>query len=232
MNRHTVRPLLAAWMLVPALPLSAEAMAAGATEELQELDEVLVRGFKTKPNRDPQFIVDWLKRLVGQYRYQGYVDVRAEGAPRGRQAVQGVSECIPFGLAPSVQCSINVVWPEVQGEDGAEVPGGVSNLSPAMIMYGLDPDHLGIHYLQVDSKGFTTSALGYLDGNTLNTTAPCADIPGKCERVTRIEAQPDGKVIHMQIDINNEYTRVVRYNFALLRQSGGWSGETIGGPSR
>ena len=215
-------------MVLALLPIAG--LAANAPE--QELDEVLVRGARIRPDRDPQAIVDWLKRLVGQYRYSGYVDMRIEGAPKGRMAVQGVSECIPFGLAPSVQCTVNVVWPEVKGDNGEEVAGGVSNLHPAMIMYGLDPDHLGIHYLQVDSKGMANAALGYLVGDTLTTTTPCVDIPGHCERATRIDAQPDGKIVHMQIDINDEFNRVVRFNFVLTRTSEGWTGETTGAPSR
>jgi hypothetical protein len=35
-------------------------------------------------------------------------------------------------------------------QSGSDAQGGVSNLNPAMILYGFEPDELGIRYMQVD----------------------------------------------------------------------------------
>jgi len=123
----------------------------------------------------------------------------------------------PFGTAPGVQCTIQVAWPEVQGADGAAVPGGTSSLVPAMTLYGLDPDFLGIHYLEVDSKGMANAGHGYVWGDTLLTTTACVDMPGKCQRVTRINAHPDGKLVETRIDIEVDARRQVRFMFVQRR---------------
>jgi hypothetical protein len=178
----------------------------------QELEEILVNGKRIKPERNMQAVVDWMRRLVGQFRYQGYVELRsADGAPLGKQDVQGVSDCVAFGLAPGVQCSVKVEWPAVEGGD--RVVGGVSTLQPAMILYGFDPDHRAVHMLQVDNKGIADGALGYIQGDTLIAAAPCEGIPGNCQRITRITAKPDGKLIQTQIDIEIDGQRVTRYVF-------------------
>jgi hypothetical protein len=186
------------------------------SERDQELSEVLVQGKRTKPVRDPQIIIDWMRRLVGQFRYVGFVELHdPNGAPRGQQPVSGKGDCVAFGLAPGVQCTIKVSWPEAHGDDGQEILGGVSNLQPAMVLYGLDPDELAVHYLLVDNKGVADGGLGYLKGDTMTTADPCVGIPGDCTRTTRITAEPDGKLVQMQIDIEREGQLAVRYLFAM-----------------
>ncbi len=182
----------------------------------QELGEVLVQGRRTQPVRNPQVIIDWMRRLVGQFRYAGYVEPHApNGAPLGRQTVSGKGDCVAFGLAPGVQCTIKVSWPEVRGDDGQEVPGGISTLQPAMVLYGLDPDELAVHYLQVDNKGVADGGLGYLLGDTMTTKDPCVGVPGDCTRTTKITAQRDGKLVQMQIDVEMEGQLAVRYLFVM-----------------
>jgi hypothetical protein len=180
-----------------------------------ELDEVLVSGARRV--RNPQVVVDWLKRLVGQFRYEGYVELHSDGAPQGRNSITGASDCVGFGPGPGVQCVMKVSWPEVHGAGGGEIPGGVSSLAPAMILYGLDPDRIGVRYMQLDNKGIAEGGLGLLNGETMSSTIPCADIPGDCKRTVRIEAQSDGKLIRMQIDIDRDSTRLVRYMFVMRK---------------
>jgi hypothetical protein len=182
----------------------------------QELGEVLVQGRRTKPVRNPQVIIDWMRRLVGQFRYAGYVEPHAaNGAPLGRQTVSGKGDCVAFGLAPGVQCTIKVSWPETHGDGGQEILGGTSYLQPAMVLYGLDPDELAVHYLQVDNKGVADGGLGYLLGDTMTTKDPCVGVPGDCTRTTKITAQPDGKLVQMQIDVEKEGQLAVRYLFVM-----------------
>jgi hypothetical protein len=182
----------------------------------QELSEVLVQGKRTKPVRNPQLIIDWMRRLVGQFRYQGYVELHdSNGAPRGQQPVTGKGDCVAFGLAPGVQCTIKVNWPEDEVDPGTELLGGVSYLDPAMVLYGLDPDELAVHYLQVDNKGVADGGLGYLLGDTMTTRDPCVGIAGDCTRTTKITARPDGQLVQTQIDIERDGQLAVRYLFVM-----------------
>jgi len=207
------RAIALAWLLAGPVP-------AAEPRTDQELDEVTVTGTRSKPVRNLQTIIEWLARLVGQYRYGGTVELRAgPGIPTAPLLVRGVGDCVAFGLAPGVQCSIAVSWPKIRGEGGQEVLGGVSTLNPAMVLYGLDPDRRAIHFLQVDQKGIADGGTGYLMGDTLTTRAPCEGIPGDCERITTIDAQPDGRRIQMQVDIEQDGQRAVRFNFVLNRTS-------------
>lgn len=197
-------------------------------ESLTELDEVLVSG--AKPSRKPSEIITWLRRLVGRFNYEGYVEQYYEGTPARRQPVQGVGNCVAFGIAPGVVCGINVRWPKEIEPAGGDGPGQVSTLVPATIMYGLDADFLAVRYLQVDSRGLAEGGHAYLVGSTLTTTTPCADIPDKCLRISRIYAPPDGKVIEMQIDIERDYKRLVRFMFLLRRSSSVPADKSSGSP--
>ena len=42
--------------------------------------------------------------------------------------------------------------------------------------------------------------MGYVVDNTLISRAPCANVPGKCQRVAHITADPDLKIVRMEID--------------------------------
>lgn len=181
----------------------------------EQLDEVEATG--ERKVRNPQILIAWLRRLLGRFSYEGYVELRGEGESALRQPVRGSGNCVGFGSAPGVYCTIQVAWPEVKGIDGAAVPGGISSLVPATILYGLDPDFVGIRYLEVDSKGMANAGHGYVRGNTLQTTTPCVDRPGNCQRVARINAHPDGKLVETQIDIQVDARRQFRFMFVQRR---------------
>jgi hypothetical protein len=222
-NRRTGTTVLMAWTALAFLLPGTDAAAAAPTAKQalpdQELDEVTVNGNRINPTRNMRTILEWLVRLVGQYRYEGSVELKpGPGVPAEKLPVRGVGDCVRFGIAPGVQCSVAIRWPEVHGEDGAEVVGGVSSLNPAMILYGLDPDRRGIHFLQVDSRGIADGGVGYLTGDTLETSASCEGIPGDCQRITRINAEPEGKLIQMQVDIQQDGVRTARFNFVMHRQ--------------
>ena len=225
---HAIRgwPIALSLLFAPAVASAAEAPASqpaagssqpeSAARRDQELGEVLVLGKRTKPVRNPQVIIDWMRRLVGQFRYVGFVELRSpNGAPLGQQAVSGKGDCVAFGLAPGVQCTIKVSWPEARGDNGQQILGGVSSLEPAMVLYGLDPDELAVHFLMVDNKGVADGGLGYLLGDVMTAKDPCVGIPGDCTRTTRITAPPDGKLVEMRIDIEREGQLAVRYLFAM-----------------
>jgi hypothetical protein len=172
--------------------------AARAAEQLEELGEVVVSG--DKPTRKLEDLIPWLRRLLGRYAFEGYVDLGGQGNPEDLLRVRGSGECVGFGVAPGVQCEIDVRWPKVTGPDGEDVIGGVSYLSPAMILYGVEPDDRGIRYLQVDNRGLAEGATGLVTGDTAAFRTPCVDMAADCQRVVRITARADSKIVDMQID--------------------------------
>lgn len=205
---------IAAALLPFGVILAAAPQPSPGGEQDEELEEVIVSG-TAKIVRSPRALRSWLKRLVGQHSYGGYVELGGEGVPQERRLVSGAGNCIPLDEI-AVHCEIRIRWPDVKAADGAGLPGGVSALAPAIILYGLDPTNQGIRSLLVDSLGMAHGGLGELRGNTLTTSTPCVDLPGKCSRVSRVVAQPDGK-IRMEIDIELESTRVARHVFDLER---------------
>jgi len=214
-----LRGLLLALAWLPATAMAADAAGPQASQlppppvsaDDLELSEILVTG--AKKNRNPESVLAWLRRLLGKFEYEGYVELRSDGAPQGRLPVRGNGECIGFGPGPGVQCLMRVTWPKVRGPNGEEVLGGASSLTPAMTLYGYDADFIAIHYQQVDKDGLADSGRGYLTGNTLTTRAPCVYELAGCERVMHINAEPDGKLIQTQIDIEQNSNLVVRFLF-------------------
>jgi hypothetical protein len=216
---NAMRTALAFAVLLPGAALGAgparRESPPAAQEKLEELNEVLVSG--EKPTRKVGDLIPWIRRLLGEYAFEGHVDLGGKGDPDDRRQVLGIGTCVGFGVAPGVQCEINVRWRATTESVGEEVPGRVSALAPAMIIYGVEPDDLGIRYLQVDSRGLAEGATGFVIGDTATFRAPCVDIPEGCLRITRITAPPDSKLIEMQVDTEVNAELVLRYHFALTR---------------
>lgn len=210
--RIVVSRLAAAWLLSALAVCASEAP---APEEIPELGDILVSG--EKPNRDPQQIIEWIRRLIGEFRYSGYVESFDADAAAQRRLVRGLGQCKPFGASPAVLCEMNVTWPTLRGPDGEEIPGGRSTLRPAVFVLGLDPDRLGVRFLLVDNKGMGNGARSYLRGSSVSATMPCVDMPPDCRRISHIHAQPDGKVVRMQFDIEQDFVRIARLDFVLDR---------------
>lgn len=182
---------------------------------VDELGEVVVSG--EKPTRQVADLIPWLRRLIGQYSIGGQIDLGGQGNQQDRLAVRGIGLCVGFGVAPGVQCEVNVRWPEVRAADGQPVLGGVSALTPAMILYGLEPDEIGIRFLQVDNRGHAEGGVGFVTGNTASFTTPCTDVPDGCRRITRITAVPEGEVIDVQVDTELDYRLATRLRFQMHR---------------
>jgi hypothetical protein len=174
-----------------------------------ELEEIVINGSKsTRRIRD---LGAWLRHLEGQYSYEGYVDLCGKGNAAEQRSVTGKSDCVSLYETGTEQllslyCAINVRWPQVQGENGRAVIGGESNLSPAMVVYGVVPELPGIQFMQIDNKGMATHAQGKLAGDTLTTMGSCG-MQGSCQLITRITAQPDSKDIVMLVDVEIDSRR-------------------------
>jgi hypothetical protein len=131
----------------------------------------------------------WLRRLAGQFQYDGIKDPRKESA-------RGLGHCVGIGTGPGVQCVVNLSWPSTNGR-----PGRATH-EPAVTLYGIDTNAEGIRRLEVNSKGIPEDALGFLKGNMATFKPGCVNQPEvpPCRRFIRIEAAPDGKFIYIWDD--------------------------------
>lgn len=209
---------LALLACVPALFAAIPAARGGAPAEparVEELSEVVVSG--ERPTRKVADVIPWLRRLLGEYTIEGYVDLGGRGEPDEQRTVRGTGVCVGFGVAPGVQCEFNIRWPETRARGGGEILGGVSNLSPAMILFGLEPDEIGVRYLQVDNRGLAEGSRGGIIGDSAVFRTPCADGIEGCERSMRIITRSDSKLVEMQVDTEIYYQVKLRYRFQLTR---------------
>jgi hypothetical protein len=212
------------WIIAPALVLASPCLLAAAQAQIaqpdEQLDEVVVGGIRLKSERNPQKVIDWMARLVGSFTFEGHVDLRDKGNAADLRPVQGDGICTGFGPAPAVQCELRVRWPEVTGKNGEPIPGGVSYFDPAMILYGFEPNRIGIRYMLVGSRGVSTSDLARLVGDTLVSRKPCADFPGNCQRVMRVTAASDLRQVEMRIELQVDGVKALEYAFVMNRVPG------------
>lgn len=119
----------------------------------------------------------WLRRLVGRYR-------------TGEGQRQILSDCVSVGTGPGVHCV-----------------RGVGSFTPAMTLYGVDPDALGIRFLEVNGNSIAEGDLGKLRGNTVHfSRIQCPSTLERrakmdittCERQLRIYAPPEGRYVLVQ----------------------------------
>jgi hypothetical protein len=168
--------------------------------------------------------------------------------------IKGVGDCIGIGTGPGVQCVLNVTWQDMhdmvteetnpdftKNETGIfNLPGGVAYLSPAVMLFGLDPGHAAISYLLVDNKGLPEGGTGQVNGNraTFKTTCVNAPVlldairpptrpprpPGSgtgwrtCDRVLYIDAKPDARVVNMSMEIRIDDEPFTRIEMTLRRE--------------
>lgn len=213
---------LAASGLLMAADASAVRDAAEQLVPDQELDEVIVEGRRVGEKRpswdDYQQPFNFLARLVGQFIIEGSVDLSGQGNPEYLRKVAGRAHCVGFGSAPGVQCELNVQWPETRGVNGEEIPGGVSTLSPAILLFGFEPALPGISHVFLDNKGVADTAVGAMTSpNTMVSRSKCIGMPGNCERMVRITAEPDLGTIRMNIDLAVDEQKSVSFAFVLQR---------------
>jgi hypothetical protein len=238
------RPGIAIWLTVLALGAPARVSAADAgvaTPKHQnrsaeaELDEVDVTALRERNRyQSPQLYFNWLARLVGDFTVEGYVDITPRDGERDVLTAQGKVTCIGFGVAPGVQCELNVSWPAKGGPDSAEVPGGAATLDPAVMLFGFDvnaynygvgkseqlPEYSVKHVL-VDNRGVSESGLGIYQGaDTVESRSDCAAVHLDCERIVRITANPDLRTVEMLITLAIEQHQAVRYVLLMNRVPG------------
>lgn len=215
----------------------------------------------------PADMDEWLRRLVGRYRFEGMVEVvyayedyfehrcgPLPPDPAEQQSqepefppvpycsnISGMGDCVAIGSGPGVQCVLSVTWNDMyeMDEEGVfQLPGGVSNLSPSMLLLGVDRTNASLNYLLVDQKGLPEGGLGQVLGNRATFRTECVNgprllgelrpefipppefggrTPQDCERILRIDARPDAKVLHMTMEIAINGEVFTRHDMTLRR---------------
>jgi hypothetical protein len=184
----------------------------------QVLEEIVVEGRRAL--RKPQAILDWMARIVGQFTVTGNVDLRGHSGTDLLDA-QGRSTCVGLGPGPAVQCELSIRWPEARGIDGEKIVGGVSTLDPAMMVFGFEPNRIGIRHMLVGNDGIADGAMGYLlSGDTLVTRAKCGGVAGTCERMVQVTAEPDAQTVRVRIEMQIDLRKAVTIAFDMHRVPG------------
>lgn len=172
---------------------------------------------------------DWLERIPGRYVFNGVIhhveiadydprDDYPNGWVQGvtqhlnewTQSVVGKGDCIAFAEAPGLQCVINVMWPDMSAVlTGRASLGAISDLSPAMLVAGVNPADQAIRFLLVDKRGLGHPGSVALKGNTASARVDCVNLPGllRCNQKLSIEAREDSELIFVTLSIEVRYQR-------------------------
>lgn len=180
------------------------------------------------------------KRLLGRFQLEGVIhheeivdfnrlddappnpDVpgNEEGEVRGAylylqewsQPVEGKGDCIDFSDGPGMQCVLNVSWPEMWRNNGKAQLGGVSDMSPAMILAGFTPstDPAAVRILLVDKRGLAhPGALTLKNAETATASLPCVNLPGSqtCEQRLTISAKASATLVSVTLSTRVRFLR-------------------------
>jgi len=209
--------------------LALAVLAAGALLHGTDADAQARQQIQVEYQAEPPVEMDvWLRRLVGRFSFEGVVHVPSNGECGAHgaslitmpcQTIKGTGDCVSVGRGPGVQCMLNVSWHEIWTsvssltglvETGMDsftsdfVPGALPYLNPAMVQFGLDPRTAAINHLLVDHKGLAEGGLGSETGSRATFRTACVNQPGilgGCERIFRIEARADSRLLYMWIDV-------------------------------
>jgi hypothetical protein len=157
---------------------------------------------------------EWLQRLPGRYIFDGvihHVEI-ADYDPRDdypvgdvlgpsqylnewSQPIVGKGDCIEFADGePGVHCVINVLWPEMWDiMTGRASLGAVSDLTPAMVLAGVNPDTQAVRFLLVDKRGLGHPGALVVNGDAASAKISCVDLPGmlRCEQKFQVTAKAE-----------------------------------------
>jgi hypothetical protein len=208
----------------------------------QPREAVAVEGTTFTPVTDTAGMSDWLKRLVGRYKFDGMIQLGGTSiCPPACEPIKGLGDCVAIGNGPGVQCIFNAIWQDlvqVDFEAGTAEgpPGAVAYLDPAMLLFGLDPGASSVRNLLVNDKGLPEGGPGGIVNATVKFKAQCVNEEVGCERIMRIEAKPDANLVYMWIDAVDATTGdpITQIILSLRRvpQAGGDEAPTLKRPTR
>lgn len=218
------------WIVAALLTMTGLLASAAATAKPHEIPEW------RDPSGPPTAADVWLRRLAGGYQVEGLVEVRGKGGcPAYCGGIKGKADCVAIGTGPGVQCVLNLAWTDIYETDYEaggifNVPGGVSYLDPAMMLFGLDPGENAIRYLLVDNKGLPEGGPGSNAGNRATFRTTCVNAPAlfsamnpdgepyrTCDRTIRFEAKPDASIVYLWIDIDINDNNFTSFMLSLRR---------------
>jgi hypothetical protein len=229
---------MSATRLIAIAVLACAAALASCTADAQPHAEPEINFKAIEPVTEPAQVEEWLRRLVGRFKYDGMVQMgdcapvpsANGGAPPPPtdlcQGITGKSDCITIGSGPGVQCVLNVTWRDiflVDFENGEAREIMVSYLDPAMELYGLEPGSLSISRLLVNNKGLAENGRGSIKGHIAKFKSPCVNTvvsrnAEECYRILRIEAKPDAKLLYAWFGIQLEPAAENTYAVMTLRR--------------
>jgi hypothetical protein len=188
----------------------------------------------------------WLQRLPGRYVFDGVIhhveiadydprDDYPDGQVMGvsqylnewSQPVVGRGDCIEFAEAPGLQCVVNILWPEMwDALTGRASLGAVSDLSPAMVLAGINPQDQAIRFLLVDKRGLGHPGSLALKGETATAKVSCVNMPGvlRCEQKFTITARAESNLIFVTLSTALRYQRSKTDRKQFLDRIGGDEG--------
>lgn len=211
--------------VVNAQPRGPSPLAPGHSDKVEAADSDAARAAKLAD------LEAWLGRLRGRFHFEGVARALlalGEGCETGCWAIKeahGIGECFGIGDGPGVHCIINVPWPRffrqrVSSSSGPEIPWASHNLGPATVLYGIDPDNLGIRFLLADGRSRATEAAGLLQGDTVKFLVPVVGDPTVVNRdlIFWVRVPPDSsKPIEMWYEARFRGTTFFAYRFVLRR---------------
>lgn len=189
----------------------------------------------------------WLQRLQGRYVLDGVIhhveiadydprDDYPDGEVMGvtqhlnewSQPVVGRGDCVEFAEGASgLQCVINILWPEMWDVlTGRASLGAVSDLSPAMVLAGINPQDQAIRFLLVDKRGLGHPGSLVLKGETATAKVSCVNMPGvlRCEQKFTITARAESNLIFVTMSTALRYQRSKMDRKQFLDRIGGDEG--------
>lgn len=164
----------------------------------------------------------WLRRLAGRFDFSGEISGESEstcdqaGREFNRQhsgdsslgcrggsippppvKISGNADCVGISSGAGVHCVIQLDWqvPVPRYGYGYSPAYRASWFNPGIILYGIDPNALGIRFLQVSQRSIAESALGVLEDNTVTFK-----LPGRySSRKVQVIAPPNTDTLEMRV---------------------------------
>jgi hypothetical protein len=178
----------------------------------------------------------WLQRLVGRFRIEGVAKVFVAqsrichaGSCYRHRHTQGDANCERVASGAGIHCAINIAQPKFlpSTTDEAYLPQVGDRwpgpfLDGAIILFGINPERLGIRFLLVDAKSIAYEAFGVLEGDSVTFKSGCGTDPfsSSCQRLFWFRAKADDNRVEMTLDMPDarlSYLTTAGYQFALLR---------------
>ncbi len=180
---------------------TALAQAPAATDDIDELSEVLVTG--QRQVRDLGSIDGWLRRLIGKYRNTGTVS----NLNSPLEIVSGTTECEAVGVSAGVRCLLTLRSPQYE-----------TNFNPGALLFALDVKDPKVRFMTVDDKGYGASDASDLRGSTVKFRTICKVVDVRdCFADTTLTVRSRSDDVHFQVDIELEGIQTTHFDVTWKR---------------